>query len=382
MPGTPLPRSEFPVTHEYAFLNNAGVGPLPAAACEAITGYLDDMRTRGSLATDDHLARVEQVRRGAADLLGVPADDVAFVRNTTSGLGLVASGLDWQPGDRVVVPDLEFPSNVYPWLALRDRGVTVDLIQPVGPGRTLPLELFDEALAREPARLVAVSWVQFGRGWRVDLAGLARLCHERGALLCVDAIQGLGVLPARFREWGVDFASADGHKWLLGPEGVGVFYVAAERRPLLRPLEPGWNSVAHRRQWDNLDLVLDESARRFEGGTQPVGLIFGLGASIDLLRRAGPAEVWRHVEHLTAMAADGLARVGAEVLSERSAGRSGILSFEVPGRSPERVCAALLDRGVVTSPRGGGVRVSPHGYTDESDIDALVAAACEVADNS
>ncbi len=376
---TPLPRSEFPVTEDYAFLNNAGIGPMPAAGCRAVAEYLDDMRTQGSLTSDDHLAHTERVRQDAADLLGVPADDVAFVRNTTHGLGVVASGLDWKPGDRVVVPDLEFPSNVYPWLALRDRGVKVDRVQPVGPGRTLPLELFDDALAREPARLVAVSWVQFGRGWRVDLGELARVCHERGALLCVDAIQGLGVLPAHFREWGVDFASADGHKWLLGPEGVGVFYVAAESRPRLRPLEPGWNSVAHRREWDNLDLVLDESARRFEGGSQPVGLIFGLGASIDLLRKAGVEHVWRHVDYLTAIAAEDLAGVGAKVLSERSEGRSGILTFEVPGISAERVCAALLDRSVVGSPRGGGVRVSPHGYNDESDIEALVRAVAEVA---
>jgi selenocysteine lyase/cysteine desulfurase len=337
------------------------------------------MRTRGSLATDDHLGRVEQVRGDAADLLGVPADDVAFVRNTTHGLGLVASGLDWQPGDRVLVPDLEFPSNVYPWLALQDRGVKVDRVPPVGPARALPLELFEEQLDREPARLVAVSWVQFGRGWRVDLAGLARLCHERGALLCVDAIQGLGVLPAHFQQWGVDFASADGHKWMLGPEGVGVVYVAAERRPLLRPLEVGWNSVAHRREWDNPDLVLDDSARCFEGGTQPVGLIFGLGASIGLLLEAGVEEVWRHVDDLTATASEGLARAGARVLTDRGSGRSGIVSFEIPGVAPERVCAALLDAGVVASPRGGGIRVSPHGYSDESDIEALVRAVSEVA---
>ena len=291
----------------------------------------------------------------------------------------MASGLDWQPGNRVIVPDLEFPSNVYPWLALRDRGVKVDRVQPVGPGRALPLELFDQALAREPARLVAVSWVQYGRGWRVDLAGLARLCHERGALLCVDAIQGLGVLPARFQEWGVDFAAADGHKWLLGPEGVGVFYVAAERRPLLRPLEPGWNSVIHRRQWDNPDLVLDESARRFEGGTQPTGLISGLGASIDLLQGAGVDAVRRHVERTDRHRSQRIGGGGGRGAERSDRGTVGHPQFELPGVTPEAVCAALLDRQVVVSPRGGAIRVSPHGYNDESDIEALVRAVSEVA---
>ncbi len=229
----------------------------------------------GSAVEPERFDRLDEVRLTAAALLGVPATDVAFVKNTTEGLAFVAEGLDLRPGQRVIVPDREFPSTLFPFLALRDRGVRVDLVQPQGPGGALPLEAFAAALDEAPTALVTVSWVQFGTGWRTDLEVLADLCHRHGALLCVDVIQGLGVLPCSLAEWGVDFAAADGHKWLLGPEGLGVLYVAAEHRDRLRVIEPGWASVAQREQWDDLRLDYDDSARRFEGGTLNVAGALG-----------------------------------------------------------------------------------------------------------
>ena len=227
---------------------------------------------------DDDEAHAEVVRDSAARLMGVSPREVAFVKNTTEGLGFVANGLGWKTGDRVVVPAHEFPSTFYPWKALESQGVTVDTVVPCHAGGALPLEAFAEALASgPPPRLVALSWVQFGLGWRTDLAALARAVHGVGGLLCVDVIQGLGVVPAALGEWGVDFAAADAHKWLLGPSGIGVLYVREACLEMLRPLEPGWASVAHRQQWDNLDLVLDGTARRFEGGTANAAGIYGLG---------------------------------------------------------------------------------------------------------
>src|SRR5689334_1759226 len=234
----PLDRSQFAVTDGYRYLNHASAGVLTRAAVDAGTAFMAEHTRLGAVGYVDWDARVEVVRGTAARLLGVDATEVAFVKNTTEGLSFVANGLDWQPGDRVVVADREFPTTVYPWLALRDRGVTVDLLEPVGPGWTLPLERVEEQLRVHRTRVVAVSWVQFARGHRVDLAALAGICHEHGALLCVDAIQGLGVLPADLASWGVDFAAADSYKWLLGPFGIGVLYVAAPNRDLLRPLEP------------------------------------------------------------------------------------------------------------------------------------------------
>ena len=233
---TPLPREQFPVADTYRYFDHAGIAPLSRAAADAAHAFFDDFMRRGVVGFTGWEDHMEEVRTSAASLMGVPADDVAFVKNTTEGLAFVANGLAWQPGDRVVVPDREFPSTVYPWLSLQDLGVETTLVEPVGTGWTLPLELFEHELTRAPVRLVVVSWVQFARGWRTDIHALASLCHEHGALLCVDAIQGLGIVPAAFADWGIDFAAADAHKWMLGPVGSGVLYVAANARDLLRPL--------------------------------------------------------------------------------------------------------------------------------------------------
>ncbi|MDQ3973768.1 MAG: aminotransferase class V-fold PLP-dependent enzyme [Actinomycetota bacterium] len=333
------------------------------------------------MAGDEQEARADQVRTVAAAVMGVPPGDVAFVKNTTEGLGFVANGLAWAEGDRVVVPDREFPSTLYPWLALRDRGVVVDLVAPVGPGGRLPVEAFaDVVAAGPPPKLVVTSWVQFARGWRADLSALAALAHDVGALLCVDAIQGLGVIPARLEAWGVDFAMADAHKWLLGPAGIGVLYVRRSCLELLRPLEPGWASVAHREQWDNLDLVWDPQARRLEGGSANMLGIHGLGAALELLVDAGIEQVWAHVSGLGDRACAGLAEAGATVLSDRSDhGRSGIVTFALGDEDPAALAEALRARAIVCSPRGGGVRLSPHGYNTPEEIDRLVDAVAELA---
>lgn len=372
---TVLDRGDFPVTERWAYLNHAGVAPLSTPVVDAMHAAAREVARNGSVGVDDRLAALEDVRARAARLLGVPATDVAFVKNTTEGMGFVASGLDFGPGDRVVTPDLEFPSTLLPWVALEPLGVRVDRVAPEGPGRTVPLDRVAEALDAGPCRLVACSWVQYGRGWRSDLAALADLCHDHGALLCVDVIQGLGVVPASLAEWGVDFAAADAHKWLLGPEGIGVFYVAERCRDLLRPLEPGWASMAHRTDWENLELVWADDARRFEGGSFNMAGVAGLGAAVDLLQAAGVDRVWRHVDDLLVRAAAGLADLGATVLSDRSGeGRSAILTFEVPGVDPAAAARLLEAEGVVLSARGGGLRISPHGYTTEAEIDTLLAA--------
>jgi len=379
MAPTPLDRSLFAVTDRSSYLNHAAAGTLSQPAVEAGVAFLHEHAAIGSLGFVDWEERVEVVRASAGRLLGVEPTDLAFVKNTTEGLSFVANGLDWRPGDRVLVADREFPSTVYPWLSLRDRGVQVDLLDPVGAGWTLPLERFEEELAHRPTRVVAVSWVQFARGYRLDLAELAALCHAHGALLCVDAIQGIGVIPSAFAAWGVDFASADAYKWMLGPFGAGVLYVAAANRDLLRPLEPGWMSVAHRERYDHLELVYDDSARRFEGGSLTTETILQLGASVDLLLDVGVDRVWRHVDALLDHLVDRVAATAATAVSDRSAtGRSGIVTLTVGDLDPTSVVDQLRGVGVVCSARGDGIRVSPHGYNTLDEIDGLVDALVRV----
>jgi cysteine desulfurase / selenocysteine lyase len=362
----PLDRSLFPALDPWAYLNAAHTGTPPTPVVQAMTAAAERQARLGSESCDGSEAAIEEVRRQAAALLGVPATDVAFVKNTTEGMGFVASGLDWCPGERVLVPDGEFPSTAYPWVALEGRGVVVDRPPPDG---------LTEAIASgPPPKVVATSWVQAGRGWRADLAALADACHDAGALLCVDAVQGLGVIPAVLAAWGVDFAAASSFKWLLGPEGAGVLFVQGEHLDRLRVLEPGWNSVADRDAYDDRTVALDPTARRLEGGTLNTAGILGLGAGLDLLMAAGIDRIWAHADALCDRLVGGLTAAGATVLSDRSpAHRSAIVSFTVPGRDPVDVRDSLFAEGVVCSARAGGVRVAPHGYSTEDDVDRLAA---------
>lgn len=375
MTATPLPRSAFPAAARWTYLNHAGAGVLPASSAAALHAYADAVRDDGGEEWAVHAAREADVRHSAALLLGVAEPDVSFVKNTTEALSFVTEGLTWSPGDRVVVPGCEFPSNFFPWLALRARGVEVVLVEPSGDGECLGIEAFERALDGRPARVVAVSWVQYGCGWRVDLDQLGRLARDHEALFVVDAIQGLGVLPALMGEWGVDLACAAAHKWLLGPDGFGVMSTSTRARAELRVTQPGWNAGIHRDAWEGQPLVLDPSGRRFEGGTQNIGGMMALGASLDLLLETGVDKIWRHVDALCDRLVRGLEDVGARVLTDRSrSGASGIVTFTVPAAEPEPLAAQLRGRRFAVRARGGGVRVSPHGYNTPGEIDAFVEA--------
>ena len=230
--------------------------------------------------------------------------------------------------------------------------------------------------------LVSVSWVGFASGYRLDVASLVRDAHQRELFVFLDAIQGLGAFPLDVTAAGVDFLAADGHKWLLGPEGAGLFYLRREHLDLLRPLGLGWNSVAHSGQFDNAALTLKPSAARYEGGTYPMVCLQGLGASLELLLAHGIDQIAARILELTDLACRRLEQIGAVIASPRafdvrSDGRSGIVSFELPGRSPLIVRRECLRRGVAINCRDGRLRISPHAYNNEEDIERLMAALLE-----
>jgi len=368
-----MARASFPGLEQWAYLDFGGVSLLPMQAVKATQRIVENTAHMGILASGEGAAEVERVRALAASFVGATAGEICFVRHTTEGLGWVANGLGLGEGDRVIVSGNEFPSSFFPWLTLADLGTRVDVV----PAEDLrwPIERFAAALADgPPAVVLAVSWVQFSTGWRTDLEELGRLCREYGTLLCVDMIQGCGVLPLDLQALPVDFAVADGHKWLCGPEGAGIMYIASSQIPRLRPLEPGWNSVSHRTEWDNLAWVPDASARRFEGGSQNTIGIAALGASLDLLTAVGIEKIWQRVESLTDFAAARLLEKDMRIVSDRSAAqKSGILTFAHPSRSPQDIVHAAREAGVVVSgPRGGGVRLSPHAWNQEEDIERLL----------
>jgi cysteine desulfurase / selenocysteine lyase len=365
-------RGEMPVAVRWAYLDHAAVAPLSGPAQRAIARWNEDATTNGDAYYPGWMRQLNEARQRAAELIRANPEEIALVPNTTAGIGLVAEGYPWKEGDNAVLPDNEFPSNQYPWLNLISRGVEIRRVK-TEDGR-VPLEAMAEAIDAR-TRIVSVSWVAYASGWRQDLDDLAEMVHNRGSLLFLDAIQGLGVFPIDVGRTPIDFLAADGHKWLLGPEGAGIFYLRREHLDLLRPVGVGWNSVAHDRDFSRIELNYKKTAERYEGGSMNMAGFIGLNASLELLLHHGQEAISARVLEITDFACSQLESAGATIESRRSGERrSGIVSFRFPGRDPDALRKQCLERHVVLSCRGGRLRISPHAYNDASDIERLIEA--------
>jgi len=365
-------RSQMPVAERWAYFDHSAVSPLPAPTERAIVDWVRQAAAEGDTSWPSWSRRVEQCRRLAAQWMGADDSEIALVHSTTEGIGLVAEGYPWQPGDNVVTLDNEFPSNQYPWMNLATRGVETRRVA-TQAGR-VDLAALDAACDSR-TRIISVSWVGYVSGWRCNLDDLVTLAKRRGALLFVDAIQGLGVFPLDVKATPIDFLAADGHKWLLGPEGAGLFYVRREHLDLLRPIGVGWHSVQHAADYSRIELKLRDSAARYEGGTQNMVGFIGLAESLELLATFGVAALGERILDITDRACYRLRQAGAAIHSPREGDhRSGIVSFEFPGRVALEMKQQALTRGVVLSARGGKLRIAPHAYTNDSDLDRLIEA--------
>lgn len=363
-------RRQMPIAEQWSYLDHAAVAPMSGPAQAAMTEWADDATRNGSAHYTTWARRVEQLRGQTAQLLGADQEEIAFVENTSAGINLVAEGFPWQPGDNVVTRADEFPANQYPWLHLASRGVETRRV-PTDGGRLELDRLLDACDAR--TRIVTVSWVAFASGWRHELDRLVDLVHRRGALLFLDAIQGLGVFPLDVRQTPVDFLAADGHKWLLGPEGAGVFYTRREHLNLLRPVGVGWNSVRNSLDFSTIDFTLKDTAERYEGGSPNIAGLVALGASVDLLSKFGTPALSQRILELTDLACQRLEEVGGVILSDRSeTHKSGIVSFELPGRDANDLRRQCFAQKVLVSCRAGRLRISPHAYNNTDDIERLV----------
>ncbi len=359
-----------PVARRWAYFDHAAVSPLPARSHKALLRWAEQACEHGDIYWPTWAERAEDLRRSAAQMLGATPEEIALVRSTSEGVNLVAEGFPWKPGDNVVTLADEFPTNQYAWLNQEDRGVETRRV-PVGP-EGVEIDAIAKAMD-ERTRLLTISWVSYCTGRRFDLDQLAELAHSRGALLFVDGIQGLSVLPLDVRKTPIDFLAADGHKWMLGPEGAGIFYLRREHLDLLRPIGLGWNSVIHAHDFARIELNLKDTAARYEGGSQNMAGMIGLASSVELLLELGQAELAQRIEQTTDAACERLASVGAKVISDRRPGRkSGIVIFEMPGREPMEVRQKCLDRDIVLSCRAGRLRISVHGYNNTEDLDRLI----------
>ena len=371
---TPELRALFPITERAVYLNHAAVSPPPTTTIQAVEAQLRDVHENGSLNFLSWLDVKERARGLLAGLLGSRPEQVAFVRNTSDGLSTVANGLTWKPGDNIVTFRREFPSNIYPWLRIRDVfGVEVRMCEE-RDGRIDLSEL--GALIDEHTRVVAISHVQFASGFRTDLERLGRIARQRDALLVVDVIQSLGVMPIDVGAELVDVAAGAGHKWLLSPEGVGYLYLSDRARERIQPTLVGWISVPNPEDYANFEQGWNRGALAWETGTGPMALIHGFKASLDLLHEYGPARIARHLEELTDNLCERLHSKPYEIVSSRAPGeKSQIVCIRHTGDvSAMALYGRLKQQNIVTAPRGDRLRIAPHLYNTVDESDKLIEA--------
>ena len=367
-------RQQMPVSRNLAYLDHAAVGPVSAPAAAEIRRYTHEATEQGDLCWPKWAGRVAKLRQSAADLLGTQASEICLVPNTSTGINLVAEGFPWAPGDSVVVPEGEFPSNLFPWQNQIARGVEIRVVPRRGNAVVCEDLL---AAADQTTRMIALSWVGYASGYRVDIDTLVRKCHQNGILVFLDAIQGLGVFDLDLRRTDIDFLAADGHKWMLGPEGMGIAMIRQQHQDRLRCGNVGWNSVQNAFNYSQPEMKLKNSAERFEPGSANMVGAAALGASIEMvlqIRRAhGPDAIGNRVIEVAAELTDRLAAKGLSSRQDpRHEHQSGIVTFEVPGQDPAEVRRRAIDAGCVVSCRGGGIRASVHAYNNSEDLQRLI----------
>ena len=356
------------------YLNHAGVAPSPARVVRAV-GEAATLAGRDPIGF--FLKRVavasESARERLARLIGVPPEHLALVKNTGHALSIVADGLILEPGDNVVLASCDYPAVVYPWYAQNWRGVETRLVPP-RPDDTLRLEDFAAAMDSR-TRVLSLSWVQFGTGFRADLAAFAELARSHSIVFIVDVIQGLGALPLDSTALGLDVVATGAHKWLLAPGGTGGLYIAPHVLDRMRLVNMGALSVVDVPKFDPLDFTPKPNAQRYEEGT-PNGLgLVGLDAALSLIEEVGIDAIAARVLALAAHAAEALASRGYRVTSPQDDdARSGIVMFRHPTLANETVLSALEASGVVAAVRGGKLRISAHFYNTEEEIDQAVGA--------
>lgn len=368
--------SDFSILDHLTFFNHAGVAPISPAAAAALRDYAAHAESRAYVGGGWY-RRVKEVKQAAARLINARGHhEIAFVGNTSAGLGLVARGLDWVPGDNVVITAVEYPANRYPWEDLKRFGVDVIEVEQMPDGR-IDVEDVTDAIT-DRTRVVSLSHVQYASGFRIDLKPISdqlkQLPGSRG-LLCVDAIQSVGALPVDVRAMGIDFLAADGHKWLLAPEGCGIFYCREDLIEELHPPVVGWMNMVNATNYGDYQFEFQDDARRFEPGSYNLPGIFALGASIDMLLEIGIDVVWSRIESLTARLCDGLRDKGYRVFSpRRDSQRSGIVVFDAPDGQAQRIVTELEKKNIIIALREGRLRASPHFYNTEEQIDRLLDA--------
>ena len=380
---TPIPIDEFPILEHGFYANHAAIAPWPRAAAQAVAMFAQENCDVGAERYSHWLLREKHLRRNLATLINAESsNDIALLKNTTEGICTVANGIDWRSGDNIVLPSGEFPSNRLPWLALQHLGVEVREVDIRSSG-----EPEQALLARmdKRTRLLSVSAVQWTDGLRLRLEILGRACRLNNVLFFVDAIQQLGAMQMDVQACGIDFLAADGHKWLLAPEGIAVFYCREKVRESLQLSQQGWHMVDEPYQFNRDQWQASKAATRFEAGSPNTLGQAALHASVGLLQDVGMQAVEAYITANSLSLSEGLVDIpGLELVRPFDTQRvSGIVSFRIPDKGPAEVHRALQQRQLICAIRGDAIRLSPHFYQAGKPLQEILTVIEDtIKDNS
>jgi selenocysteine lyase/cysteine desulfurase len=367
----------FQLDDDVIYLNHAAVAPWPLQTAQAVKAFAEENARQGSKDYELWLLREKDLRKRLAQLINASStDEIALLKSTSEGLSLIAYGLPWKPGDNIVIPAEEFPSNRIVWQSLEPYGVETRLIPVVGVDD--PEQALIDAMDSN-TRLMSCSSVQYATGLRLDLARLGHACRQSDTLFCIDAIQSTGALQFDAQACQADFVVADGHKWMCGPEGSALFYC---RKPLIEQLELkqyGWHMVQDVSDFNKKDWQPNETAQRFECGSPNMTGIVALHASVGLLLDIGMASVEKQVMEKSGYLASKLAALdNIEIMSPLGDDRrAGIVLFRKTDADTETLYRHLQKHNVICAMRGNGIRFSPHFYTSLEKIDTAVSLVSE-----
>jgi selenocysteine lyase/cysteine desulfurase len=365
-------RSLFPATEKYTYLNSAAVSPLPKISADAVYRQLTDVSENGSVHYADWIAVKQKARSLVAEMLKVKSEQVAFMRNTSDGFASVANGMKWRKGDNIVTFAKEFPANFYAWRRIRDAfGVELRLC-PERDGRIDTEEFIN--LIDSNTRLVSISAVQFSSGFRADLARIGAAARKADALFAVDIIQGFGAMPFDLSAQLIDIAAGASHKWLCAPEGCGILYLSERARTRVEPTLVGWISVEDAWDFDDYEQQFKPNALAWETGTGGISLFYGLEQSLKLLSDAGAENIEKYLENLTDYLCELLAAKNYEIVSSRAENeKSQIVCVRHRGDlTSVEIARRLETEKIIVSPRGDRVRIAPHFFNNEKDIEHLI----------
>ena len=372
--------SEFPVANSLIYLNHAAVAPWPKRTGQAVQDFAQQNVNEGSRHFMQWLELETGLRQRLKAFVGAESpDDIGFLKNTSEGLSVVAHGFPWTSGDNVVISDEEFPSNRIVWESLVPLGVEVRQI--ALSGDKSPEDALLSATDSR-TRMIAISAVQYASGLRMDLTRLGAECKKRSLAFCVDAIQALGAIAIDVQAMHIDFLAADAHKWLLGPEGIAVFYCSPKWRDKLTLHQFGWHMVEHQHDFDTRTWQPATSARRFECGSNNMLGIHALSASLSLLEELGIATVEQRIfDNINFVIEETGKRSSLELISNPSPSRlAGIVTFRNTNASPEATHRFLSENNVACAMRGGGIRFSPHCYTSSEELVTAIDLAASLTD--